>query len=306
MKTRWLAPLVALGATAMIETASAAQPQSGLSTSSPPVPSVILQPVVIQEPSAGDIERVYPKVARAQLLNGVAVLNCLVTESGQNTGCTATYEAPPGYGFGEAALALAPKIKMRPGMRDMRPIQMRRQLPVTFIINPNQPRLAPVIAPSAGHQHSASPGSYAELPAALSGFTLPSGRLGLVEREDPSGGVFVSLSNEPAGPKPFVLDVIADHPSSPFKLKSVLTLSRFQVDCSARTTLFLGAVDYDFTEAASGWTLPASVEDEIPASEEPHPFSEGGPMAVAAKMVCDKIPFSRIANSLQEARTLVE
>jgi TonB family protein len=43
-----------------------------------------------------------------------------VTARGRLTGCVVKSESPPGWGFGEAALELAPRFRMKPQTRDGR------------------------------------------------------------------------------------------------------------------------------------------------------------------------------------------
>jgi TonB family protein len=78
-------------------------------------------------PSQGDTP--YPPIARALNLPGRAVLNCTAAADGTLVGCKVASEDPPNWGFGEAALALAPAIKLAPGA-DGRPVQQ----PISFVL----------------------------------------------------------------------------------------------------------------------------------------------------------------------------
>ncbi len=66
-----------------------------------------------QHPQAGDIEREYPKAARKAREPGVVKLTCKATAEYRLDACVVASEEPAGLGFGEAALKLTPKFKLR-------------------------------------------------------------------------------------------------------------------------------------------------------------------------------------------------
>lgn len=77
-------------------------------------PVVMTQPDWVEKPNASDLARDYPKLAEARSIEGRAVISCRVDASGRLQDCRAVSESPHGYGFGAAALAMAPRFHMRP------------------------------------------------------------------------------------------------------------------------------------------------------------------------------------------------
>jgi TonB family protein len=80
----------------------------------PPRPMVVAEPQIVALPSAADMAKAYPTVARRLGLAGRVQMQCVVTEQGDLTACQALTESPPDYGFAHAALSLAPTIKYTP------------------------------------------------------------------------------------------------------------------------------------------------------------------------------------------------
>lgn len=80
------------------------------------------QPNWVRKPTGRDIARVYPPEAQRRSLNGGAVITCSVLADGRLTACQASDEQPPGMGFGEATLKLAPIFQMSPTTKDGRPV----------------------------------------------------------------------------------------------------------------------------------------------------------------------------------------
>lgn len=77
------------------------------------------QPVVVEPDWAApmreeDLISAYPPEALKQGHEGRVLLHCRVHHDGSLSDCQVTQETPPGEGFGEAALKLQPKIKMKP------------------------------------------------------------------------------------------------------------------------------------------------------------------------------------------------
>jgi hypothetical protein len=69
-------------------------------------------PEWLGKPTGEDVARVYPLQAQRQNVEGRVVILCSVTGEGRLEVCTANAEAPLGFGFGQAALKLAPKFQM--------------------------------------------------------------------------------------------------------------------------------------------------------------------------------------------------
>lgn len=78
----------------------------------------ILTHDLARAPDAAAVARVYPRQALAEAVEGRATIQCRVTADGRLDACVVTGEAPAGYGFGEAALALSVEFRMRPLSRD--------------------------------------------------------------------------------------------------------------------------------------------------------------------------------------------
>ena len=72
------------------------------------------EPYWIRTPNGDDFARYYPARAARLGVGGRAVAHCRVSATGALVDCTVAEEDPPGFGFGEAALKIMPKFKMRP------------------------------------------------------------------------------------------------------------------------------------------------------------------------------------------------
>ncbi|OYU70714.1 MAG: energy transducer TonB [Alphaproteobacteria bacterium PA2] len=107
---------------------------SGTLTTAPPDPDpVITSPSWIRKPGAKEFARFYPDRALRMEKAGSAVLACRVTGAGAVVGCQVASETPTSYGFGEAALKLAPYFQLSPPTRDGRPIEGAGiQIPIRF------------------------------------------------------------------------------------------------------------------------------------------------------------------------------
>lgn len=85
-------------------------------------PPVRTRPDWTRVPTLDEIADFYPRRATALGLEGRAVLECRVSVAGRLKDCRVYTETPPGAGFGEAALRLAPLIVARPGTINGAPI----------------------------------------------------------------------------------------------------------------------------------------------------------------------------------------
>ena len=81
-------------------TASASQPQAGH------------HPRWVRTPSPDEFSWAYPPEAARSGIGGRATMACQVTAQGTLSPCRVVAEDPPGRGFGEAALKLAPYFRM--------------------------------------------------------------------------------------------------------------------------------------------------------------------------------------------------
>ncbi|WP_337186621.1 TonB family protein [Phenylobacterium sp.] len=105
--------VVSLAALAAGAAAWAAQPATQ--------PVMVAAPVWTSRPDGEDVSRVYPTQARAQGLDGRAIVTCRVAGDGRLERCNLTAEAPLGAGFGQAALTLTGRFRMAPVDRKGQP-----------------------------------------------------------------------------------------------------------------------------------------------------------------------------------------
>jgi protein TonB len=84
----------------------------------PPPRKEIRDPTWLSRPTATEMERWYPQDALERNLSGSAVLQCLVTASGDLRGCRVASETPAGAGFGKAAIKLSAFFHMSPRTED--------------------------------------------------------------------------------------------------------------------------------------------------------------------------------------------
>jgi len=87
-----------------------------------PEPPMITRPDWIKMPGAREYERYYPERAMRTGTQGAATLACLVAASGAVGGCQVVSESPDGYGFGKAAMKLAPYFRMQPQTVNGKPV----------------------------------------------------------------------------------------------------------------------------------------------------------------------------------------
>jgi TonB family protein len=93
---------------------------------------VFLGALVASGAIAQDMLRYYPEKAQRAGVEGVAVIACIGTVEGKLKDCTVTSEKPPDFGFGEAALKMAPLFKVRPAVVDGKPTDAPVSIPLTF------------------------------------------------------------------------------------------------------------------------------------------------------------------------------
>lgn len=99
----------------------------------PPMMTIITNPAWATTPSARDFAQAYPPAARLQHIGGLAVLRCTVDAQGNATNCTVIREEPVGLGFGQAALAMAPKFVLKPMTMDGKPVSGGQiNIPIRF------------------------------------------------------------------------------------------------------------------------------------------------------------------------------
>lgn len=89
-------------------------------------------PAFVRRPDGDDIARVYPRFAMQRRRGGMATLHCWIQINGRLRDCVLQDQVPPGQGFGNAALELAPIIRMKPATREGQPIESEVTIPLTF------------------------------------------------------------------------------------------------------------------------------------------------------------------------------
>lgn len=106
-----------------------------------PRPSIVTNPDWLERPSGADVAAMYPKLAMAMSITGRAVVACQVDSYGALEACKVDSASPSGLGFGEAALALTAKFRMRPKTLDGRPIAGGDiRIPIRFIFPSSTPK----------------------------------------------------------------------------------------------------------------------------------------------------------------------
>lgn len=102
-----------------------------------PVGQDVVQPRFTRMPSEADINRHYPGAAIRTFTPGDVTLDCRIAASGRLDHCFVLSEAPPGEGFGPAALRLARFYAVRTTLRDGRSaVGHRVRVPVRFRAEP--------------------------------------------------------------------------------------------------------------------------------------------------------------------------
>jgi TonB family protein len=108
---------------------------------------VIGKPRWVQLPSAEEVGDAYPDAARkASIWTGRAALACLVQSDGK-VACSLDSEAPAGYGFGEAAMRIAPHFRLATWTTEGLPVVGGKvRIPIRFEAPEQEPK--PPAAPA--------------------------------------------------------------------------------------------------------------------------------------------------------------
>jgi len=93
---------------------------------------MITEPQLVAGPTRAQIQAAYPARALSDGVDGVAVIDCIASAKGALSGCKIAGERPAGYGFGAAALDLAPDYQLKPRLLDGDPISAEVRFPVPF------------------------------------------------------------------------------------------------------------------------------------------------------------------------------
>jgi len=86
----------------------------------------------LRKPTPQDLLTVWPVEAWRKGLGGKAVIGCTVSLQGGLFDCVVLQETPQGAGFGAAAIALTPQLRMRPATHDGQPVIGSVTIPVNF------------------------------------------------------------------------------------------------------------------------------------------------------------------------------
>ena len=122
-----------------------------------------VKPVWAHKPGGRAIELVYPPVARNRFVAGVTELECQLTFTGGLADCKVVVEDPAGFGFGAAALSLAPEFLAQPPQPNE--VGARLRIPMRF----QMPRLK--FGPRIGKITVTEPGSVGHAEVSCQAYT---------------------------------------------------------------------------------------------------------------------------------------
>ncbi len=106
--------------------------QAAASEPAPAPPAVYTNPDWLKKPKVEGLLAVWPVKALQQAIGCKVVLHCQVNTHGLLQQCQVASESRPGYGFGAAALLLAPSFEFRPAMGPDGPRVAMVSLPINF------------------------------------------------------------------------------------------------------------------------------------------------------------------------------
>jgi TonB family protein len=100
---------------------------------------VVTNPDWARRPTGEEVAGYYPVAAMRDGLEGQATIQCVVTRTGMLEQCMILSEAPPGAGFGQAAVAMTALFRMKPKTVDGEAIDGGTvRLPIRFSL-PSEP-----------------------------------------------------------------------------------------------------------------------------------------------------------------------
>lgn len=100
-----------------------------------------IQPVVVEPsswerlPTGEELWNAYPRDARRKRIAGRAMLICKVAAAGRLADCTTDFVEPHGFGFGAAALKVAPIFRMHSSLDGASTIGGTVHIPVVFAVS---------------------------------------------------------------------------------------------------------------------------------------------------------------------------
>ncbi len=102
----------------------------------------------VKSPNGNNMAAVYPRAARKSRIDGRVTLRCGVLATGLLTRCSTIEEAPQGWGFGDAALRLTSKFRMKPVTPDGQPVAGGSiTIPLVFQVPQTGARGSPRVSP---------------------------------------------------------------------------------------------------------------------------------------------------------------
>ncbi|HEY1072291.1 energy transducer TonB [Brevundimonas sp.] len=87
---------------------------------------------LLRGPTMGELRRLHPPAAFRQRTGGRATLSCRIRLDTRLEACRVVEEAPPGMGFGQAALEASVYFRFQPPTRDGAPVD-GQEVPVTVL-----------------------------------------------------------------------------------------------------------------------------------------------------------------------------
>lgn len=109
-----------------------------------------------RKPTGDEIARHFPTLAATASVAGRAVLGCTVTAQGVLKDCRVIGEGPKGFGFGQAALAMASSFRMGPAMRNGVGAEDTVRIPIDF----RQPEMTVEASPAVSTEAMAEARAY--------------------------------------------------------------------------------------------------------------------------------------------------
>lgn len=92
----------------------------------------VTAPDWLESPTLAQLKAVYPHDALKRGKTGSAVIECVVTVEGVTRACVVISETPPGFGFGQAAVSLAPQFRFKPETIDGKPVESIIRVPIKW------------------------------------------------------------------------------------------------------------------------------------------------------------------------------
>lgn len=105
-------------------------------------------PQWVRLPDAEAFSAVFPVKAMNDGQDGHVVLQCEILATGALEGCAVIEETPKDYGFGAAALALAPHFLLKPGKQDGKATRSAVRIPIGFKSTTRAPKTGHRVNPT--------------------------------------------------------------------------------------------------------------------------------------------------------------